>query len=414
MTVLILFALGLSGFLGWHYLAGGPVVGCEGGSPCEQVLSSRWATIGGLVPVSGLAAGAYLAMLAASFFIGPSTALPDRRLAWGAMLVLVGSAAGSAVWFTIVQKWIVGAFCPYCMAAHITGVLLAILVIWRALVQFDGESTSVTPPNPAPTAEPNVAAVAASAAPVQDAAPIAKRRVVGVLPAIGLALIGLSLAGAMAVSQSLFVPKGQYVAGETQDNNQPVFEPRSAPVVGSPAAAHIVTLFFDYKCLHCQRLHSMLDEAIARYDGKLAFVLCPAPLNSQCNPYIARDAEQFKDSCELVKVGLAVWVAKGEAFGEFDRWMFSPEGDHLWHPRTLDAAKAKAVELVGKEEFDAAWADPWIDRFVQGSVRFYGKTILGGNSLPKLVFGPRWVTPEPRDADDLVSILQTGLALPKP
>ena len=54
----------------------------------------------------------------------------------------------------------------------------------------------------------------------------------------------------------------------------------------------------------------MLDEAIRRYDGKLAFALCPAPLNTQCNPYIPVDVDQFKDSCELVKTALAVWVAR--------------------------------------------------------------------------------------------------------
>ena len=137
LTGLIALALALSAYLGWHYLVGGSVIGCGGGSPCDQVLSSRWSTIGGVLPVSGLAAGAYLAMLVASLFIGPATPAPVRRLAWGAMLVLVGAAAGSAVWFIIVQKWIIGAFCPYCMTTHITGLLLAALVIWRAPRQFD-------------------------------------------------------------------------------------------------------------------------------------------------------------------------------------------------------------------------------------------------------------------------------------
>ena len=145
-------ALALSAYLGWHYVAGGPVIGCGGpGAPgCDQVLNSRWATVGGVLPVSGLAAGAYLAMLAASLFIGPATAAPVRRLAWGAMLVLAGAAAGSAVWFTIVQKWVIGAFCPYCMATHITGLLLAALVIWRAPLQFEDDSTDVALTNPAP------------------------------------------------------------------------------------------------------------------------------------------------------------------------------------------------------------------------------------------------------------------------
>ena len=162
-------------------------------------------------------------------------------------------------------------------------------------------------------------------------------------------------------------------------------------------------------------MHFMLDEAIRRYGGKLAFALCPAPLNTNCNPYIPRNVDEFKDSCELAKVGLAVWVAKREAFPAFDRWMFSFESGDLWRPRSLDAARAKAVELVGQAKFDAARADPWIDRYMQTSIRIYGHTIQNGNNaVPKLVFGSRWVIPEPYDADGLVLILHDSLAVPRP
>jgi uncharacterized membrane protein len=394
LTGLSALALALSTYLSWHYLAGGSVIGCSGGSPCDQVLSSKWSSIGGVLPVAGLAAGAYLAMLVASFFIGPGTATQDRRLAWGAMLVLVGSAAGSAVWFTIVQKWFINAFCPYCMTTHITGLLLATLVIWRAPRQLVEDSTPATPPNPAPSS------------PASKPATGVPRR---------LALVGLALAGLMATCQIVFAPRGIYRSGEVATtSNLPPIVPRAVPLVGSPDAPYIVTLFFDYQCTHCQKLHSLLEEVIARYNGKLAFVLCPAPLSPQCNPYIARDTEQFKDSCELVKISLAVWVARREAFSAFDQWMFSPDPGQFWRPRSLDAARAKAVALVGQAEFDAARTDPWIDRYLQNSVRMFGDTILGGNAVPKMVFGSRWVIPEPEDADDFMTILHSSLAVPAP
>jgi len=373
LTGLSALGLALSAYLSWHYLLGTAVIGCSGGSPCERVLNSRWSEIGGVLPVSGLAAGAYLAMLLASLFIGPATAAPDRRLAWGAMLVLSGSAAGSAVWFTIVQKWVIGAYCHYCMATHITGLLLAAFVIWRAPRQSD----------------------------------------IRALPTIGLALVGLALAGVLAGCQVVFTPPAVYRGGESQ-NYEPALDPHAVPLFGSPDADYVVTLFFDYNCRHCQQVHAMLDEATGRYGGKLAFALCPAPLNAQFNPYVPRDVEEFKDSCELAKTGLAVWVAKREAFPAFDRWLFSPEPGYLWRPRSLDAARAKAVELVGQAKFDAALADPSIDRYMQTSIRIYGDTYQSGNAVPKLVFGPHWVTPEPRDADDLILILHDSLALPKP
>jgi uncharacterized membrane protein len=384
MTGLSTLALALSAYLSWHYLMGGSVIGCTGGSSCDQVLSSQWSSIAGILPVSGLAAGAYLAILIACFFIGPSTAAPDRRLAWNAMLLLVGAAAGSAVWFTILQKSVIGAFCPYCMAAHTTGLLLAVLVIWHAARQFPASSSDAT----------LTGAILAS--------PV---------------LLGLTLAAFLAAAQVGLAPPAVYLSGESQEIDLPVLNPHAAPVVGSPDAPYVVTLLFDYKCPHCQRMHLLLDEVIRRYQGKLAFVLAPAPLNSQCNPYIARNAEEFKDSCELARIGLAVWVAKPDAFRPFDDWMFSAEPDHLWHPRAVDAARAKAAELVGQAKFDAALADPAIDRFLQISTRIYGNTILpdqGGTAVPKLVFGTRWVTPEPYDADDLVLILHHSLALPIP
>ena len=231
------------------------------------------------------------------------------------------------------------------------------------------------------------------------------------LPATGLALVGLALAGILAACQVVFTPTAVYRGGQSQESPLAI-DPHSVPLVGSPDARYVVTLLFDDECPHCQQLYLTLGEAIRRYDGKLAFALCPAPLNSRCNPHVARDVDEFKDSCELAKVGLAVWAAQREAFPAFQGWMFSFESGDRWHPRSLDAAQAKAVELVGQEKFDAARADPWIDRYLQTSVRLYGDT--GSSAIPKLVFGSRWVVPEPHDANDLVLILQDSLALPKP
>ena len=410
LTGLSALALGLSACLGWHYLAGGTVIGCGGPGTmgCEQVLSSRWSTVGGVMPISGLAAGAYLAMLVASFAIGPAMAAPVRRLAWVAILVLVGATTGSAIWFMILQQWVIGAFCPYCTATHITGLVLAALVIWQAPQQFDDYSTDV-----ALTDTPSAMRVSSSV-PVKDVSPATPQRVVGAALAIGWALIGLALAGILAVCQVGFAPPVVSRGGNSQVNLLTI-SPHTAPLVGSSEAPYIVDLLFDYKCPHCQQMHFLLDDAIRQYNGKLAFALCPTPLNRQCNPYVPQDADEFKDSCELAKIGLAVWAADQKAFPAFDHWMFSFESGDRWHPRSLQAAKAKAVELVGQAKFEAARADPWIDRYMQTSIRIYANTIQSGNgAIPKLVFGSRWVIPEPNKVDDLVFILQNSLAVPKP
>jgi hypothetical protein len=159
----------------------------------------------------------------------------------------------------------------------------------------------------------------------------------------------------------------------------------------------------------------MLEEAINRYSGKLAFALFPAPLNTRCNPYIPRDVDAFENSCELARIGLAVWVARREAFPAFENWMFTFESGDSWRPRSLETAKAKAVDLVGKVKFDTASADAWIGRYMQTSIQIYGQTMQSGRGgIPKLIFGSRWVIPELYNADDLIMILQKSLAVPKP
>jgi uncharacterized membrane protein len=383
VTGLILAGLALSSYLSWHSLVGGSVLGCDGGSPCDQVLGSRWSSVGGVIPVSGLAAGVYLAMLVASLSVGPATAVPVRRLAWRAMLILVGTAAGSAVWFIGVQKWIVGAFCAYCMATHLIGLTLAALVIWRAPRQVD-EGSAARP-----------------------------QRIIGARPAIGLATCGLVLAGIVAAIQVAIKPQTSLHGGAAREN-LPTIEPHAAPLIGSPEARYLVTLLLDYKCPHCQQLHFLLDEVVRRYGGQLAVAVCPAPLGKQCNPYVEREVEAFNDSCELARIALAVWVAKREEFPNFERWMFTMESGDFWRPRSIEAARSKAVELVGRAAFDAARADPWIDQYLQTSVRIYGDTIANGRGVPKLVFRSHWVIPAPGDADDLVSILQDSLGVPKP
>ncbi len=409
---LITLALALSAYLSWHYLVGGSLIGCGGGSPCDRVLNSRWSTVGGVLPVSGLAAGAYLAMLVASLFIGPRTETSVRRLAWRALLVLVGAAAGSAVWFIIVQKWAIGAFCPYCMTAHITGLLLAALILWRTPTQMeDGliETKSSNRGRSVAESETEKSKEAtfrsASAFRISDFFRVS---------AFGFRIWifpGVVVAGIVAICQVAFKPPPVSRGGETQ-TKLPTLDPHAVPLVGSPDAPYVVKLLFDYECPHCQQLHFMLNEAVRRFDGKMAFALCPTPLNTNCNPYIPRNVEQFKDSCELAKVGLAVWVARREALPAFDGWMFSFESGDRWQPRSLDAAKAKAIELVGQAKFDAARTNTWIDWYLQVSTRLFGDT--GSNAVPKLVFGSRWVIPEPYDADGLVTILQDRLAVPRP
>jgi hypothetical protein len=159
----------------------------------------------------------------------------------------------------------------------------------------------------------------------------------------------------------------------------------------------------------------MLEEAVSRYSGKLAFALLPAPLSNQCNPYVPREVDQFRNSCDLAKTGLAVWLADRKVYPEFENWMFTFESGDSWRPRSLEAARKKAIELVGPDKLDAALADLWIDKYLKASTQIYGQTLQNGaGGIPKLIYGSRWVIPQPVSTDDLISILQNTLGVPGP
>jgi len=416
ITGLSTLAAVLSISLSWHYLSGGSMIGCGGGSPCDVVLNSKWSMIAGLLPVSSLAVGVYFALLVASLSIGSATETPIRQLAWKAMVVLVGAIAGSAAWFLIVQKWIIGDFCPYCTTTHLIGLFLAVLVVYRAIKEPYNPSKSRPMTKPLQVNQPSSAIrQRLLRQPLQDYQPSAiRQRLLRPAQTVGLFLIGLVLAGMLVAFQVGTAPSTVYKDGNSQ-NNLPAMDYTKVPLVGSAEASYKVTLLFDYNCTHCQKIHFMLPEAVSHYNGKLAFVLCPTPLNTKCNAYVPRDVAAFKNSCELTKIGLAVWAANREAFPEFENWMFSYESGDKWQPRKTDAAKAKAIELVGLAAFEAANSNPWIEQYLQTSVRIFGQTLQGEKGgIPKLVYGSRWVIPEPTSADDLITILQKSLALPRP
>jgi len=391
-------ALIISIILSWHYLEGGLMIGCSGGSPCEHVLNSKWSTIAGVLPVSGLAIGVYLTLMIASFFIGPDTDDQIRKLAWNILVVLAGSIAGSAIWFIIVQKKFIGEFCPYCMTEHIIGLLLSVLIIWQARKRIQKQSGDNRSKDHTK---------------VQNISMGTTLRVF-YLRITGLILIGLLTSGILAASQMIFTPKATYQSGRSQ-NNLTDFDYKNAPIIGSPDAPYIVKLLFDYQCPHCQKLHFMLSEAVRRYEGKLAFVLCPTPLNTQCNPFISRDADAFKNSCELARIGLKIWIAKPEAYSEFENWMFTFGSGDKWKPRSLNAVRSKAIELIGEKKFNDTVDSSWIENYMQSCIQIFGQTMQNGKGgIPRLVYGSQWVIPEPNNEDDLIAILQKSLNVPEP
>lgn len=363
VTMLLgIVALVLSAVMAMHSLRGTALVGCAAGSSCDSVLGSRWSSLMGVIPVAGLAAGVYLAILLCLFFVRDKEIAP---LAWKMLLVFGGAILGSAIWFFILQKWILGQFCKYCLATHSVGIIVTGLLWYQAHRSCPSKWN-----------------------PVCGAA--------GLLLAAGLALFQLST-----------TPKFAYDRGDSA-NALPVLKADETPVLGSEDAAYRINLMFDYQCSHCRKIHFAAKD-ITESRPDIAFVLVPCPLSYACNPYIpASGRDQFAGSCDLARLALAVWFAEPDKFAEFDEWLFTAEDPAKgWYPRTVEAATLKAAQLLGGEQqlFEAE-RNAEVNTVFTKSFELFGRTTMQGKSgIPRLVYQSQWIIPEVDDADGLMEIL---------
>lgn len=135
-------ALALAGFLDAAYLTAvhysGGAVACGPSGGCEFVLTSRWATVGG-VPIAAIGAGYYA--LASVLAWTPGSAW-TRTIA-----LLLAGLAGVAVVVSGILFWVqasvVDAWCRFCLlsAALTTALFVAALVLVRAAPRPGADGT---------------------------------------------------------------------------------------------------------------------------------------------------------------------------------------------------------------------------------------------------------------------------------
>lgn len=326
-------ALVVSAYLTWASVSGAGPVGCGGGSGCGEVLGSKWSKLLG-VPVSGLAAAMYLAVLAVTPWLRSDEA--GRRRVGVIVVALAGTiAALAAVWFLYLQAAVLGAWCPYCIVDHALGLTLAGLV-WAAAPRI---SLRVSP-----------------------------------LPLLLVTAMALAQANSRSELQSVggladgapLTQADRVVLIPTALEVDPADEPHFGPL----DARHTLALMFDYACPHCRRSHAAVLEHMERTPGDDLLVLAlPVPLTRACNPYAPEEMpERFNESCELARIALAVNLADRSKFDEFDGWMFEPE-----LPRSAADARAKAEALVGAEAYAAAAADERVEAVLKRNIEAYGK-----------------------------------------
>jgi len=368
--------------------------GCGQGSGCDEVLNSRWAQVFG-VPVSGPALAVYGVLLLTVLSMGFRSSPVQNMRKWSALILLAVVLAGSAIWFVGLQLLVVRAICPWCLAEHGLGLLVAMIVLFSVpFVRKNPEDSTAEPP-----------------------AFVTARR------ALASGGAGFVLVGGLALAQTLVEyhpPALQRLhAGENADtgpgasrlvsvlDGRLTLAPHELPALGSADAPKLLVVLFDYCCPHCRATHGYLLNGLARHKGELAVLLLPAPLNSKCNPYWEQTEPRFEHACELARLALAVWRADRAAFPSFDAWLFEPE-----MPRDPKDARRRAEELVPAATLSKVLNDPWIDRQIEQNVTAYHNS--GAERVPVILSpGMRAIVGRPESEEQLFQLLAKEHLLPE-
>ena len=110
LTALAVAGMALTLYLALSVWIGDGPLYCADGSPCDIVQQSRWGTFLG-VPTAFWGFLVYSALA----FIGFKIRSPERHWKSAWIVSLVG--VGYSVYLTSVSHFVIGAFCPYCLAS---------------------------------------------------------------------------------------------------------------------------------------------------------------------------------------------------------------------------------------------------------------------------------------------------------
>ena len=130
LFVAAIVAMGVASYLAYTSFTSGSVAGCDGGLfDCASVLKSRWSNWFS-IPVSVLAGINYVGFLGSLVWALRATTEDTRQRSWF-LVHLFGFSAGLAgLWFMSLQFFVLQHICPYCMAAHICGLVISAVLIW--------------------------------------------------------------------------------------------------------------------------------------------------------------------------------------------------------------------------------------------------------------------------------------------
>jgi uncharacterized membrane protein len=345
-------ATGLSLFLAKRSLTLEALPGCGGGSGCSAVLSSRWSKCGRL-PVALLGAISYavVALDAASLSF---TQVLTQRIAWSVLIALAMSSALAACWFTGLQYLIIRRLCSYCMAIHILGLLIGLVVLGTTIRQRDyfhqiGVDSTLSTIGGAIgflvfasvqcLLQPRLHSISRtdSTSNISTADDVARPALSAPMRPSFQLIPRLEQPRSHCFSRTISLLGGRVVLRSSD-----------WPILGSPEARYTIACLFDYTCAACRQMCRQLLEVVAHYQGDLAVLMLPIPQHPACNTTVSHPLESATQACEYARLATLVSRHGLDAYAAFERWSLESE-----EVPSYEAALERARLLIGQSAITA-------------------------------------------------------------
>ncbi|MEM8865528.1 MAG: vitamin K epoxide reductase family protein [Planctomycetota bacterium] len=467
VRVLAPVAAGVALFLLTQSSSGG-VAGCDGlsGFDCGAALQSRWSVWLG-IPVSVAGILCYVGLAVASWMVGRQSSTIDAA-GWRILELLTPIALGAAVWFIALQATGMAPLCPYCLAVHTCGIIIAALVLTARLqANRNDDARPQAPVSPLAASQPR-------------SGPLPP-------PSLGLpTLTGIVAVAALVVVQLMFPPtmdvidaaslegdfqltvdlppadeepwaeatastegdgqterdgqtepNGQIETSEPSEDTQEVAEATVAeqrtplrrrvngsrkvellggrltidayqyPILGSPEAEHVIVELMNYSCSHCRKFHPTLEEALERYGDQIAVVVLPIPNELLCNKYIKQAIPSGRGSCKLARLAVAVADVAPE--------QFEPVHAFLLEGKTMPSftrATIFAKERVNSEKLSDALLADASEEQVKRFIELFAKLSAASRmQLPSQIVGDNILSGAPTSLESLCEAWEERLGV---
>jgi hypothetical protein len=323
------------------------------------------------MPVALPAAAVYAAMIAC--------AILNARVP---LLALATLAAGAAVWFLVVQLFVLRRICIYCTITHAAAISAAVLVLrggadWFPMIIGAGVVVLL------------IALQLLTVPRLYKVVPA--RKAIGALPPPPQSPAPAPLPKPPPAAQrgrQIFVIQRQL----SVDAN--LF-----PIIGPPDAKHVIVDLMDYTCHQCRGLHPLLGRAIAHYRGEMAVLVVPTPMEAECNRYVNIFDPRHVNACQYARLALAVWHTAPERFVEFHEWLM--DGGPV--PPPLDTARQRASALLGEHRLSDSLADPRNDQRLADAANLYIRT--NPYQLPKVLLPQGVLWGDVGSEENLIKVL---------